>query len=133
MSTKAVSMPANATAICSIISFTMCILLRSIIFVISISQIAKNFNEDELNLQNTEELEGELGGNNEEQYEESSHLKDELYSRSSNTEGGTLLIPRKRTREAILEINSSTELSYVIEKYRCVAILYQDGSEVRKM
>ena len=131
MSTKAVSMPTNTTAICSVMSFSTCILLRSIIIIISLSQIVKNFNEDDLILHNTEELVGELEINDEEQYDDSSNSKDVIYSRSPYTYGRNLIIPRRRTREAILEINSLTELSYVIEKYRCVAILYQDGSEVR--
>ena len=86
-----------------------------------------------MNLENTEELVRELEINNEEKYDDSSILQDEHHLQNSNTTGAALGIRRKRTREAILEVQSLTELSYVIETYRCVAILYQDGSEVRKI
>ena len=131
MSTKAFSLSGNTVAICSIMSFSLCLFLRTAIIIISIAHLVYNFSGEELNLANAKQLVDELDTIDIEQLEDATSSKDDSVSRTSGTEDSTLIHPRKRTREAIVEVNSHSELSYVIEKYRCVAVLYQDGSEVR--
>ena len=106
-------------------------ILRISIILISGTHIAVNFEADELGLPNTKELVDELDNSDSELLEDTSGINEEnLNQREPNIEQNNLRIPRKRKREAILEVDSYHELSYVIEKYRCVAVLYQDSSEV---
>ena len=112
-------------------SFLVCLVLRILIIVISGTHIVVNFEADELGLPNTKELVDELDKSDSELLEDISGINDEnLNQREPSLDQSNLIIPRKRKREAILEVDSYHELSYVIEKYRCVAVLYQDSSEV---
>ena len=112
-------------------SFLVCLVLRILIIVISGTHIVVNFEADELGLPNTQELVDELDKSDSELLEDISGINDEnLNQREPSLDQSNLIIPRKRKREAILEVDSYHELSYVIEKYRCVAVLYQDSSEV---
>ena len=131
MSEKSFILQNNTVAICSIMSFLTCFFLRISIILISGTHIAVNFEADELGLPNTKELVDELDNSDSELLEDTSGINEEkLNQREPNIEQNNLRIPRKRKREAILEVDSYHELSYVIEKYRCVAVLYQDSSEV---
>ena len=120
----------NHVAVCSIMSYTICLLLRYLFIIISTLTITDNFNVDELNLPNTKELVDELDKSDNESVDDSSILNNELNSANLFSDENGLIIPRKRTRQPILEVNSYSELLYVIEKYRCVAVLYEDGSPV---
>ena len=123
-------MAGNSVAVCSIMSYTICLLLRISFITISTLTITDNFNVDELNLPNTKELVDELDKSDNEAIDDSSLLNNELNSANFYSDENGLIIPRKRTRQPILEVNSYSELLYVIEKYRCVAVLYEDGSPV---
>ena len=112
-------------------SFLFCLVLRILIIVISGTHVVVNFEADELGLPNTQELVDELDKSDSELLEDISGINDEnLNQREPSLDQSNLIFPRKRKREAILEVDSHHELSYVIEKYRCVAVLYQDSSEV---
>ena len=113
-------------------SFSLCLLLRTTIIIISVAHLVYNFSGEDLNLENAKQLVDELDKSDIEQFDDLTSSKDDITSSTSGTEERTLVFPRKRIREAIVEVNSHSELSYVIEKYRCVAVLYQDGTEVRK-
>ena len=131
MSDKSFSSPNNTVAICSAMSFLVCLVLRILIIVISGTHIVVNFEADELGLPNTKELVDELDKSDSELLEDISGINDDNSNeREPSLDPSNLRIPRKRKREAILEVDSYHELSYVIEKYRCVAVLYQDSSEV---
>ena len=131
MSEKSFSSPNNTVVICSAMSFLVCLVLRILIIVISGTHIVVNFEADELGLPNTKELVDELDKSDSELLEDISGINEENPNpRESSLDQSNLRIPRKRKREAILEVDSYHELSYVIEKYRCVAVLYQDNSEV---
>ena len=131
MSDKSFSSPNNTVAICSAMSFLVCLVLRILIIVISGTHIVVNFEADELGLPNTKELVDELDKSDSELLEDISGINDENPNlREPSLDHSNLRIPRKRKRQAILEVDSYHELSYVIEKYRCVAVLYQDNSEV---
>lgn len=117
-------------SICSIMSFSLCLFLRLFFIFISILSLAENFNVDELNLPNTKELVDELDKSDNDPTHDSSQSNHELDSVPFYSDTKNLIFPRKRTREPILEVNSYSELLYVIEKYRCVAVLYEDGSPV---
>ena len=131
MSEKSFILQNNTVAICSIMSFLACLFLRISIILISGTHIAVNFEADELGLPNTKELVDELDNSDSELLEDTSGINEEkLNQREPNIEQNNLRIPRKRKREAILEVDSYHELFYVIEKYKCVAVLYQDSSEV---
>ena len=130
MPNKALLMPIKTAAVCSAMSFLMCVFVRTIIVVISLSHISVNFNADELSLPNTEELVNELDNDDNEQLDDPNNSNVEKVFRALTTKNNNLITPRKRTRVPILEVHSYSELSYMIEKYRCVAVLYQDGSEV---
>ena len=131
MSEKSFSSSNNTAAICSVMSFLVCLVLRISIIVISGTHIVLNFEADELGLPYTKELVDELDKSDSELLEHISGINDEnLNQREPSLDQSNLIIPRKRKREAILEVDSYHELSYVIEKYRCVAVLYQDSSEV---
>ena len=119
-----------SASICSIMSFSICLFLRLFFICISISSLADNFNVDELNLPNTQELVDELDKSDNDPTQDSSQSQNELNSAPFISDANSLIFPRKRTREPILEVNSYSELLYVIEKYRCVAVLYEDGSPV---
>ena len=119
-----------SASICSIMSFSICLFLRLFFICISISSLANNFNVDELNLPNTKELVDELDKSDNYPTHDSSQSHNELNSVPFISDENSLIFPRKRTREPILEVNSYSELLYVIEKYRCVAVLYEDGSPV---
>ena len=133
MYTKLLLMPTRYSAMCSIISFSICIFIRLLLIVISLSHIAKNLNAGETNTQqlNANEVESEIADNTEDLYEDSLNTNDTAFLDLSSTREDNLIVRRKRRRQAILEITSTTELSYVIEKYRCVAILYEDDSQVK--
>ena len=111
-------------------SYMVCLFLRLFFIAISVLTIADNFNVEELNLPNTKELVDELDKSDNEPIDDSSTLDNGLNSVPYDGKENTLIIPRKRIREPILEVNSYSELLYVIEKYRCVAVLYEDGSPV---
>ena len=131
MSEKSFSSQNNTVAVCSAMSFLVCLLLRILIIVISGTHIVVNFEADELGLPNTKELVDELDKSDSELLEDISSINDENPTqREPGLDQSNLRIPRKRKREAILEVGSYHELSYMIEKYRCVAVLYQDSSEV---
>ena len=123
-------MPGNSVAVCSIMTYTICLLLRISFITISTLTITDNFNVDELNLPNTKELVDELDKSDNESVDDSSFMNNELKSANFYSDENGLIVPRKRTRQPILEVNSYSELLYVIEKYRCVAVLYGDGSPV---
>ena len=116
--------------ICCIMSYSVCLFLRFFFIIISILSITENFNVDELNLPNTKELVDELDNSDNEPADDSFLLNNGVNSVPFYNDGNNLIFPRKRTREPILEVNSYSELLYVIEKYRCVAVLYEDGSPV---
>ena len=126
-------MPGNSVAVCSIMTYTICLLLRISFITISTLTITDNFNVDELNLPNTKELVDELDKSDNESVDDSSFMNNELKSANFYSDENGLIVPRKRTRQPILEVNSYSELLYVIEKYRCVAVLYEDGSPVLYM
>ena len=130
MQLHALFMPGNSVAVCSIMSYTVCLLLRISFITISTLTITDNFNVDELNLPNTKELVDELDKSDYEPVDDSSLLNNEPNSASFYSDENGLIIPKKRIRHPILEVNSYSELLYVIEKYRCVAVLYEDGSPV---
>ena len=132
MVTKAFLLFGNTVVICSIMSFSLCLLLRNAIIIISVAHLVYNFSGEDLNLANARQLVDELDNSHTEQYDDLMSLKDEIISQIPEKEQRNLIFPRKRIREAIVEVNSQSELSYVIEKYRCVAVLYQDESEGRK-
>ena len=134
MSEKSFSSSNNTVAICSVMSFLVCLVLRILIIVISGTHIVVNFEADDLGLPNTKELVDELDKSDSELLEDISGINDENPNqREPSLDQSNLRIPRKRKREAILEVDSYHELSYVIEKYRCVAVLYEDGSPVLHM
>ena len=120
----------NYVAVCSIMSYMICLFLRFFFVAISVLTIVDNFNVEELNLPNTKELVDELDKSDNEPLDDSRILNKGLDSVPHHGKENTLIVPRKRTREPILEVNSYSELLYVIEKYRCVAVLYEDGSPV---
>ena len=100
-------------------SFLVCLILRILIIGISGPHIVVNFEADDLGLPNTKELVDELDKSDSELLEDISGINDENPNqREPSLDQSNLIFPRKRKREAILEVDSHHELSYVIEKYR---------------
>ena len=77
MSDKSFSSPNNTVAICSAMSFLVCLVLRILIIVISGTHIVVNFEADELGLPNTKELVDELDKSDSELLEDISGINDE--------------------------------------------------------
>ena len=81
MYTKLLLMPTRYSAMCSIISFSICIFIRLLLIVISLSHIAKNLNADETNAQqlNANKVESEIADNTEDLYEDSLNTNDTAF------------------------------------------------------